>query len=87
MHRYSLNHIVLVTYIRQHANHNSFFNDATFSDVKIKFSGQEILAHKSTLARKSEYFFKAFTGQFPVLFTSLNLINMDANLSQGCYQW
>ncbi|KAF1345124.1 hypothetical protein BDV97DRAFT_372359 [Delphinella strobiligena] len=48
------------------ADIHSFFNNATFSDMKIKFSDQEILAHKSTLSSKSEYFFKAFSGQFPV---------------------
>ena len=63
-----------------HADDDSFFDDATFSDVKIKFSGQEILAHKNVLSRKCEYFFKAFTGNFSVGLNWLNLMQAMANI-------
>ncbi|THW09982.1 hypothetical protein D6D25_07674, partial [Aureobasidium pullulans] len=45
---------------------NSFFDTEALSDVKVKFSGQQLFCHKTVLARKSEYFYRAFTGQFPV---------------------
>ncbi|THV73809.1 hypothetical protein D6C92_02930 [Aureobasidium pullulans] len=48
----------------------SFFNTEALSDVKIKFSGQQLFCHKTVLARKSEYFYRAFTGQFPVASSS-----------------
>ena len=44
----------------------SFFDNKDLSDVTIKFSGQQLFAHKIVLARKSKYFLKAFTGGFPV---------------------
>ncbi|THW99234.1 hypothetical protein D6D18_04835 [Aureobasidium pullulans] len=44
----------------------SFFDTEALSDVKVKFSGQQLFCHKTVLARKSEYFYRAFTGQFPV---------------------
>ncbi|THW72291.1 hypothetical protein D6D19_06628 [Aureobasidium pullulans] len=44
----------------------SFFDTEVLSDVKVKFGGQQLLCHKTVLARKSEYFYRAFTGQFPV---------------------
>ncbi|THX75707.1 hypothetical protein D6D04_07222 [Aureobasidium pullulans] len=45
---------------------HAFFNDQTLSDVRIEFNDQHIFGHKAILARQSEYFFRAFTGQFPV---------------------
>ncbi|THZ27066.1 hypothetical protein D6C91_02389 [Aureobasidium pullulans] len=45
---------------------HALFNDQTLSDVRIEFNGQHIFGHKAILARQSEYFFRAFTGQFPV---------------------
>lgn len=43
------------------------FNDATLSDVRIEYgTDQHIFGHKAILVRQSEYFFRAFTGQFPV---------------------
>lgn len=44
----------------------SLFNDEQLSDVTIRFSGQQLFAHKAVLARKSKYFYRAFTGKFPV---------------------
>ncbi|THZ96931.1 hypothetical protein D6C82_06752 [Aureobasidium pullulans] len=44
----------------------SFFDTEALSDVKVKFSGQQLFCHKTVLARKSEYFYRAFTCQFPV---------------------
>ncbi|THZ60531.1 hypothetical protein D6C86_04964 [Aureobasidium pullulans] len=42
------------------------FNNEQLSDVTVKFSGQQLFAHKAVLARKSKYFYRAFTGKFPV---------------------
>ncbi|KAH0361369.1 hypothetical protein KCU65_g8745, partial [Aureobasidium melanogenum] len=45
----------------------SLFNNETLSDVLIKFGNQQqIHGHKAVLARRSKYFYKAFSGQFPV---------------------
>lgn len=54
-------------------NQHSFFDNAILSDVTIKFSGQQIYAHKVTLSKKCEYFFKAFTGGFPVRTPDISL--------------
>ncbi|KAI4743222.1 hypothetical protein E4T50_06419 [Aureobasidium sp. EXF-12298] len=46
---------------------HSLFNDKTLSDVQVKLRhGQHIFAHKPLLTRQSEWFFRAFTGNFPV---------------------
>lgn len=45
---------------------NSLYDDPCLSDVKVKFGGQQIHAHKVVLSTKCEYFYKAFTGGFPV---------------------
>lgn len=46
---------------------HSLFSDKTLSDVQVKLRhGQHIFAHKPLLARQSEWFFRAFTGNFPV---------------------
>ncbi|KAH0360350.1 hypothetical protein KCU65_g9457, partial [Aureobasidium melanogenum] len=46
---------------------HSLFNDKTLSDVQIRLRhGQHIFAHKPLLAQQSEWFFRAFTGNFPV---------------------
>ncbi|KEQ61160.1 uncharacterized protein M437DRAFT_26213, partial [Aureobasidium melanogenum CBS 110374] len=45
---------------------SSFFNNEFLSDVTLKFGGQQLSCHKVVLARKSEYFFRAFSSQFPV---------------------
>lgn len=36
------------------------------SDVTVKFSGQDIFAHKAVLANECAFFYAAFTGSFPV---------------------
>ncbi|KAI4744536.1 hypothetical protein E4T50_05144 [Aureobasidium sp. EXF-12298] len=42
------------------------FDNKFLSDVTIKFGGQELSCHKVVLARKSEYFYRAFSSQFSV---------------------
>ncbi|KAG9522879.1 hypothetical protein KCU89_g6531, partial [Aureobasidium melanogenum] len=44
----------------------SLFNNKFLSDVTLKVGGQQLSCHKVVLARKSEYFFRAFSSQFPV---------------------
>ncbi|KAI4723122.1 hypothetical protein E4T48_00672 [Aureobasidium sp. EXF-10727] len=45
----------------------SLFDNETLSDVLIKFGKQQQLhGHKAVLARRSKYFYKAFSGHFPV---------------------
>ncbi|KAG9652277.1 hypothetical protein KCU64_g8417, partial [Aureobasidium melanogenum] len=45
----------------------SLYNDKTLSDVEIKLRDeQRIFGHKAFLARRSEWFLRAFTGNFPV---------------------
>ncbi|KAI5200832.1 hypothetical protein E4T38_06359 [Aureobasidium subglaciale] len=41
-------------------------NSSTLSDVVIKFSGQQVHAHKAILAHKFVYFLQAFTSMFKV---------------------
>lgn len=36
------------------------FNQDAFSDITIRFSGEEIKAHKIILCSKSKYFMRAF---------------------------
>lgn len=46
---------------------HNLFNDEALSDVRIKLQhGQHLFGHKSILARQSDWFFRAFTGKFPV---------------------
>ncbi|KAI4849145.1 hypothetical protein E4T44_03526, partial [Aureobasidium sp. EXF-8845] len=42
------------------------FDNKFLSDVTIKFGGQQLSCHKVVLARKSEYFYRAFSSQFSV---------------------
>ncbi|KAG9697413.1 hypothetical protein KCU95_g3711, partial [Aureobasidium melanogenum] len=44
----------------------SFFDNRFLSDVTLKFGGQQLSCHKVVLARRSEYFFRAFSSHFPV---------------------
>ncbi|KAI4732099.1 hypothetical protein E4T49_00141 [Aureobasidium sp. EXF-10728] len=45
----------------------SLFDNEILSDVLIKFGKQQqINGHKAILARRSKYFYKAFSGHFPV---------------------
>ncbi|KAI4732053.1 hypothetical protein E4T49_00139 [Aureobasidium sp. EXF-10728] len=54
----------------------NLYNNQILSDVQIKLrGGQHIFAHKAFLARRSEWFLKAFTGGFPV--ASSNEICLD----------
>ena len=48
---------------------HSFYGDPAFADLKIKFSNQEILAHKVIVCRKSEFFYKACTSPFKVRYS------------------
>lgn len=46
---------------------HDLFNDKTLSDVRIRLRhGLNVFGHKSILARQSDWFFRAFTGNFPV---------------------
>ncbi|KAH0023446.1 hypothetical protein KCU78_g5411, partial [Aureobasidium melanogenum] len=45
---------------------SNFFNNAALSDVQVYFSGTWIHAHRYQLAKYSPWFFRAFTGAFPV---------------------
>ena len=43
------------------------FDNEALSDVQIKLrDGERIFAHKQILAQKSDWFFRAFNGDFPV---------------------
>jgi BTB/POZ domain len=43
-----------------------FYNSSTYSDVTVKFSGHQIVAHKLLLSSQSKWFAKAFEGKFKV---------------------
>jgi len=46
---------------------HNLFNDKTLSDVRIKLRhGLNVFGHKSILVRQSDWFYRAFTGKFPV---------------------
>ncbi|KAI4722531.1 hypothetical protein E4T48_01186 [Aureobasidium sp. EXF-10727] len=42
----------------------TFFNDKTFSDIRVKFGDQEIFAHKLVLVKSSIWFETAILGEF-----------------------
>ncbi|KAH0288794.1 hypothetical protein KCU62_g4947, partial [Aureobasidium sp. EXF-3399] len=48
----------------------SLFDNKFLSDVTIKFGGQQLSCHKVVLARKSEYFYRAFSSQFSVAWSN-----------------
>ncbi|KEQ74814.1 hypothetical protein M436DRAFT_43111, partial [Aureobasidium namibiae CBS 147.97] len=49
---------------------SSLFDNKFLSDVTIKFGGQQLSCHKVVLARKSEYFYRAFSSQFSVAWSN-----------------
>ncbi|KAG9524724.1 hypothetical protein KCV07_g1658, partial [Aureobasidium melanogenum] len=55
----------------------SLLNNEFLSDVTLKFGGQQLSCHKVVLARKSEYFFRAFSSQFSV--ASSNEVDLGDN--------
>jgi hypothetical protein len=45
----------------------NLFDNKALSDVQIRLRGdQRIYGHKQILAQKSEWFYRAFNGEFPV---------------------
>jgi len=45
----------------------NLFNNQSLSDVQVKLGdGERIYGHKQILAQKSDWFFRAFNGNFPV---------------------
>jgi hypothetical protein len=45
---------------------NTFFNDKTFSDVRVRFGDHEIFAHRIILVKSSMWFQRALMGNFKV---------------------
>ncbi|KAK5170355.1 uncharacterized protein LTR77_004942 [Saxophila tyrrhenica] len=68
---------------------SQYFNSSTFSDVTLKFSGQELLAHKVILACASPYFKRAFeqTGFKEARSNELVLIGDNPDAVRGLVAW
>ncbi|KAK3626196.1 hypothetical protein LTR56_019984 [Elasticomyces elasticus] len=72
----------------RHYHAKCFFSSSNLSDVKIRFGGKDVDAHKIILARGSRYFERIFAGDGMVQHgRRVHLNNIDTEAAKGMLAW
>ncbi|KAK5697633.1 Kelch-like protein 5 [Elasticomyces elasticus] len=72
----------------RHYHAKCFFSSSNLSDVKIRFGGKNVDAHKIILARGSRYFERIFAGDGMVQYgRTLDLDEIDTEAAKGLLAW
>ncbi|KAK5685412.1 Kelch-like protein 5 [Elasticomyces elasticus] len=72
----------------RHYHAKCFFSSSNLSDVKIRFGGKNVDAHKIILARGSRYFERIFAGDGMVQYgRTVDLDDIDTEAAKGLLAW